>query len=180
MPPPRAPLTTPFRLVVAGSAGAKVRSAARLAASAGVLSGLHVTQRDDYPVTVKTGHCVSSLVLSPEEIHFSGIERPDVLVVLSDHGAAKAGRHASAMGDTDRVYAVRGVSLPPTRAQVVVLDPSEAATPLSPHQLSLYVLAVALLDRGVIAADALLAAAARVGNGHSEAALSAIRSASVR
>jgi len=116
-----------FRFVVAGSAGAKVRSTVRLVANAAVLFGLWVTQRDDYPVTVKSGHCVSALVLAQEEIQLAGIETPDALLVLSADGAAKVGRHLSAMRRDDRVFVLPGISLPATRAAVTTIDPAAAA-----------------------------------------------------
>jgi 2-oxoglutarate ferredoxin oxidoreductase subunit beta len=54
-------------IVIAGSAGGKVRSAARLLGQAATLCGLWAAQRDEYPVTVGTGHSVSDVVLSPQE-----------------------------------------------------------------------------------------------------------------
>jgi pyruvate/2-oxoacid:ferredoxin oxidoreductase beta subunit len=170
-------IDAPMRLVVAGSAGAKVRSAARLAARAAVLSGLRVTQRDDYPVTVQTGHCVSSLVLSPEEIHFSGVERPDVLLALSDQGAAKVTRQLATMRADDCVYVVPGVALPATRARVTVIDSAAARTSLSPKQVALYALTFVLLDTGLLSVDALTSAASSVGNGRSAAAVATVQAA---
>ena len=55
-------------------------------AGAAIRSGLFVTQRDDYPVTVKTGHVLSELVLSPEEILYAGVPAPDVALVLFPEG----------------------------------------------------------------------------------------------
>jgi len=74
---------------VAGKAGGKVRSNARTVAAAGVLSGLWATQRDDYPVTVKSGHSISEIILSPEEILYTGIERPDALIIVAEEGLNK-------------------------------------------------------------------------------------------
>jgi len=78
-----ATLEKPFHLVIAGAAGGKVRSSARLVGEAALLSGLWAAQRDDYPITVKTGHSIAELVLSPREIHFTGAARPDAMIVLS-------------------------------------------------------------------------------------------------
>ena len=61
-------LDRPMSLVVAGSAGGKVRSASRIVALGGIRSGLWAAQRDDYPVTVKSGHSVSELWIAPEEM----------------------------------------------------------------------------------------------------------------
>ena len=71
-PAPLQPLFTSslereFRLVIAGSAGGKVRSAAKIAGEAALLAGLWASQADDYPVTVKTGHSISELIFSPRD-----------------------------------------------------------------------------------------------------------------
>ncbi len=170
-------LRTPLRVVVAGSAGAKVRSAARLASRAALLSGLRVTQRDDYPVTVQTGHCVASLVLSPEEIHFSGVERPDVLLALSADGVARTARQLAAMGPGDRVFVLPGVALGATRATVTTIDPAQASGTLAPRQVALYALAVALLAMDALSEDVLLAAADAATGRHAAAANATVRRA---
>jgi len=154
-------LRAPFHLVVAGAAGAKVRSAARLVGEAALLSGLWAAQRDDYPITVKTGHSIAELVLSPHEIHYSGITRPDALIVLSHEGLAKVGAQLAAMVSTDRVFTVPDlVDSLMTRAQITVIDPKAAPSKLAPGRVSLYCVARALRDLGVLPVEALAAVAA--------------------
>jgi len=68
-----------FRMVIAGAAGGKVRSAGHLLGQGGLLSGLYATQRDDYPVTVMAGHSVCEVVLDTMPIGYTGIVRPNVL-----------------------------------------------------------------------------------------------------
>jgi len=95
-------LEEPLRIVAAGSAGAKVRSAVRLVGLAAIRSGLWATQRDDFPVTVKAGHSISQLVLSPEEMPPVGVAVPDVLVLVSADGLKKVGGMLEAMRSTPR------------------------------------------------------------------------------
>ena len=83
-----------FGLVVAGSAGMRVRSAVRALGRAAVRCGLWASQKDDYPITVMTGHSVSDLVLSPEPIDDLRVEAPDALIVLSEDGLARIGAMA--------------------------------------------------------------------------------------
>ena len=130
--------------VVAGSAGGRVRSAARLVALAAMRSGLWAAQRDDYPITVKSGHSVSEVIISPDEIHYSGIDKPDVLVVVSDDGVGKAGPYLATMESTDTVFVAAGLVLPETAAEVVALDPaaSEARIPKASLALALVAHAV--------------------------------------
>ena len=151
-----------FRLVVAGSAGGKVRSAARLVGEAALLSGLWAAQRDDYPITVQTGHSIAELVLSPSEIHYSGIARPDALIVLSRDGLSKVGAALASMLTGDRVFTLPDLVEPAmTRAQITVIDPKAAPSKLAPGRVSLYCVAKALQSLGTISIEALEAAASR-------------------
>lgn len=79
-------------LVLAGTAGERVQSAASLLGQAAMLCGLEVTQKNDYPVTQGTGFSVSEVILSPEEILFTGIEEPDAMLVVSEDGAKELER----------------------------------------------------------------------------------------
>ncbi len=154
-------LQRPFRLVIAGSAGGKVRSAARLVAEAAMLSGLWAAQRDDYPITVKTGHSISELILAPGEIEYSGITRPDALLAISAEGIAKAGRQLAAMTAEDRVFALPEVAGLKTRATVTLVDPSRAAGRIGGGQRVLFCAVRALLELGLLPLEALEAAARR-------------------
>ncbi len=144
-----------FQFVVAGSAGAKVRSAARLAAQAAILSGLWAAQRDDYPITVKSGASVSELIFSPRQIDYTGIHGPDALLLLSQDGLAKAGRHLEAMSPDGRVFALPALSQARTTAQVRVVDPARADRRIRPSQVSLFALAAALQQLELFPLEAL-------------------------
>ena len=75
--------------VLAGSAGGGVQSAAILLAQAGMLSGLYTTMKGEYPVTVGTGFSVAEVILSREPINYTGLEEPDVMIVVSNDGLQK-------------------------------------------------------------------------------------------
>jgi Pyruvate/2-oxoacid:ferredoxin oxidoreductase gamma subunit len=112
--------------MIAGAAGGKVRSTGHLLGRGAVLSGLHATQRDDYPVTVMTGHSACEVVLDTEPIGYTGITRPDVLIWVAEEGRAKARPRLAAMTAADRAY-VAGDLLSDdqpldTQAQVIPLD----------------------------------------------------------
>jgi Pyruvate/2-oxoacid:ferredoxin oxidoreductase gamma subunit len=77
-------------VVLAGSAGGGVQSAAMLLANAGTLSGLFSTMKGEYPVTVGTGFSIAEVILSTEEIHYTGLDKPDVLIIVSEDGLAVA------------------------------------------------------------------------------------------
>lgn len=179
-PPRRIPLlqpvalARPFRLVAAGSAGGKVRSATRLLAEAAVLSGLWVTQREDYPVTVKSGHSIAELVISPDEVLYTGIDRPDAMVLLSNDGLKKSGGMLRAMDKDGRVFALPGLPMPVTDAPVEVLTPGSTAR-LKPDAVGLFALAAAVRRLGLLPRSALDAAAKR--SSRAEANLATIAAA---
>ena len=123
----RANLTRPFRLVIAGKAGGKVRSTARLVAAGGVLCGLWATQQDDYPVTIMSGHSVSQVILSPEEILYAGVEKPDVLVITAAEGLAKASHFLHRMTPEDTVFVTPAFKEVVTPARKIEINPREAS-----------------------------------------------------
>jgi pyruvate/2-oxoacid:ferredoxin oxidoreductase beta subunit len=84
--PQRAPLAHPISIVLAGSAGERVQSAATTLCQAAAISGLHITQKNDNPVTQGSGFSTSEMWLSPSPIDFTGIEHPDFIVITSEDG----------------------------------------------------------------------------------------------
>lgn len=76
-------------VLIAGSAGGGVQSAARMLAGAGILSGLYTTMKNDYPITVGTGYSVAEVILSRDKIHYSGLESPDVIIIVTEDGMLK-------------------------------------------------------------------------------------------
>jgi 2-oxoglutarate ferredoxin oxidoreductase subunit beta len=144
-----------FNLVVAGSAGGKVRSAVRIAGLAGVVSGLRAAQRDDYPTTVKSGHSVSELILDPEEIYYTGISRPDALLVLTEDGYRKVTRYLPLMAEDDRLFILPAFAGVNTRAQVTVIDPSQSPLRLPRTNTTLAILAAVLKQLALFPSQAL-------------------------
>ena len=73
-------------VIVAGSAGERVQSAARKFCEAAIQCGLHCTQKNDTPVTQGSGFSLSEIIISPHEIFYMGIESPDAVIVVSEDG----------------------------------------------------------------------------------------------
>ena len=137
-------LERPMSIVIAGSAGGKVRSAARLVALGGIRSGLWAAQRDDYPVTVKAGHSVTELWLAPEEMPLAAVVSPDVLGIISADGYGKAGPYVAGMTAGDLVLTIPDYADIVTEARVVVIDPKAAATRIPKTSMGLVFLSAAL------------------------------------
>jgi len=81
-----AKLAGEMRLVIAGSAGERVQSAAALFCRAALAAGLFSTQKNDNPVTQGSGFSLSEICLSPRPIEYTGMESPDAVLVSSDEG----------------------------------------------------------------------------------------------
>lgn len=149
------PLDREFRLVIAGSAGGKVRSTARLAGEAALLAGLWSTQRDEYPVTVQTGHSLSELIFSPNEILYTGITRPDALVLVSEEGRKAAGRYLSALTPESWLFVSQEFGDLTTPAHKVVLDVEAAGVRSGKKNLGLLMVSAALRELGLFPVEAL-------------------------
>ena len=157
-------LEAPLSWVLSGAAGKRIGSAAGTLAKGAVLSGLWATQRNDYPVTVRTGFSLSEVILSPDEVLFTGIPTPDVVLDLFAEGHGKVAKRIAALPATARVY--RNPELPhvETAAQVVALD--FAAVPGFQRRKEawpLMAVAAAVRDTGAYPLDALREAAGERG-----------------
>ncbi len=108
--------------VLLGSAGQRIITAGEILCLAGLTAGLNTTQKNEYNITVLRGPSISELILSPEEIDYTGIERPSVIAALDQEGVdRRQGMFEHLSGDT-LVLQVRGVELPGTKAQVHQMD----------------------------------------------------------
>ena len=138
-----------FRLVIAGSAGGKVRSTARMLGEAAILSGLWAAQQDDYPVTVQTGHSISELIFSPAEILFTGVTRPDALVLATEDGRKASGRYLKALTAKSWLFTTSEFANLETPARKVVLDFAAMGIKGSKKNLALLMAASALQHLGL-------------------------------
>jgi pyruvate/2-oxoacid:ferredoxin oxidoreductase beta subunit/Pyruvate/2-oxoacid:ferredoxin oxidoreductase gamma subunit len=178
-----ADLERPVAVVIAGSAGAHVRTAGRLVGTAATLSGLWSTQRDDYPVTVRSGHSLSEVLISPEPILYTGIARPDVLFVLSEPGLAKVAAKIGAMKDDGWVFVTPELSphlepyLSPGQRERVRLLQLDELRGVARASLTLAAVAAGLASLDLLDPAALLDAAARISPAYAEPNQAAVRRA---
>lgn len=114
-------LQAPLGLVVAGSAGERVQSAARRFCEAAMRAGLWCTQKNDNPVTQGSGHSLAEVLVSPAEILYTGIDVPDVVLVISAEGLAEIAekRVIESLPAGSLVLADDSLVIPPTAARVV-------------------------------------------------------------
>jgi 2-oxoglutarate ferredoxin oxidoreductase subunit beta len=129
-PMPTRPIQTKYesdldrhlRVVIAGAAGKKINSAAALFCRGAVLSGLWTSQRNDYPVTVKSGHSISEVILSPNEISFTGITRPEIMLLLFKEGLTEVRSHLDAMNENDSLFINSDLLPIRTQAKLIPID----------------------------------------------------------
>jgi len=133
-------------IVIAGNAGQKIKSTATLFGQAAMLSGLEATQKDDYPITVMTGHSLAEIIISPERIEYTAIDDPDYFVVLSQEGLERARGRIERLSETCTVYADEKLTLPATSANVVRLPFVETAGKVSRLSVAAVALAALLQD----------------------------------
>ena len=115
-------LSRTLRIILAGAAGQKIASTGSILGTAAVLSNLWATKRDDYPVTVMTGHSVSEIILSPTEIFYTGIDKPEVLLALAPEGIEACKNQLESLTDASVLYARKELLPIRTKAQVFPLD----------------------------------------------------------
>jgi pyruvate/2-oxoacid:ferredoxin oxidoreductase beta subunit/Pyruvate/2-oxoacid:ferredoxin oxidoreductase gamma subunit len=167
-------LDRPAALMLAGSAGGKVQSAARLIANAAIRSGLWVTQEDDYPVTVRSGHSVVQLTMAPTPQPLLPVGSPDALVLLSADGLAKTRPILRRMDRDALVVTTPEFPDVETNARVVVLDPKNAPERIGKATLAA-AMAIAALDRLEWFDIAALDGAARATAPYTEENVKAVR-----
>jgi pyruvate/2-oxoacid:ferredoxin oxidoreductase beta subunit/Pyruvate/2-oxoacid:ferredoxin oxidoreductase gamma subunit len=141
-------------IIVAGSAGQKIRSTATLLGRAAMMSGLDATQKDDYPITVMTGHSLAELIFSRRPIEYTAIESPDYLLVISEDGLRKTRDRFQQLPSTCTVYAEQSLDLPPTKARVVRRAMAEAAARTGRQSTAVIAVAAMLQHTGLFPLEA--------------------------
>ncbi len=152
-------------VTIAGSAGEGGQLAAELLAMAGIASGLNVTKKGEYPITVGTGFSVSEVILSHDEINYTGIESPDVMIITSQDGLDKVKGQIN-----EKSYIIADSSLEIAGCEKVIKKDFRKIS--GKKSASLSAVTYWLFQSGIIPVDALKAAAAK--HKHSEILLTAI------
>jgi pyruvate/2-oxoacid:ferredoxin oxidoreductase beta subunit len=113
-------------IILAGAAGAKIASAASIFCMGAILSGLDVSKRDDYPVTVKSGHSIAEIILSPEKILFSSITKPNLMIILFMEGLIKSQPFIKQLSEKDYIILSSVLPYVDTRARKIIIDFNKA------------------------------------------------------
>jgi Pyruvate/2-oxoacid:ferredoxin oxidoreductase gamma subunit len=118
----KAPQAGRQEVVLLGSAGQRVITAGELLCIAGLTAGLKTTQKNEYNITVLRGPSISELILSPEEIDFSGIDNPTVMVALAQEGVDRRRDLFERLAKDALIIQIGGVNLPASKARIHRVD----------------------------------------------------------
>ncbi len=117
-----APTADRQEVVILGSAGQRVLTAGEIMGYAGLFAGLKTTQKNDYPITVLRGYSISELILSPQDILYTGIAKPSVVLALGQEGVNRRRDIFSSLDDGTLIIQAVGIDLPTSRARVRRID----------------------------------------------------------
>ena len=109
-------------VILLGSAGQRVITAGEILCLAGLTAGLNTTQKNDYNITVLRGPSISELILAPEEIDFTGIEKPSVIIALAQEGVDRRRHLFEHLASDDLILQVKGVQIPTCNASIKQVD----------------------------------------------------------
>lgn len=109
-------------VVVLGAAGQRIQTAGDILCIAGISAGLRVTQKNDYGIAVLTGPSISEIILSPDEIDYTGITKPTAVVALAPEGVNRRKGLFDQLDPSCVVVQAAGVEIPTTQARVVSMD----------------------------------------------------------
>lgn len=111
-------LSQPISVLVGGSAGEGVQTAAKTFAQAAMRTGLEVSKKGEYPVTVGSGFSTTEVIMSPRKIEFTGIDSPDNVIMVSSAGLNHSYSEVQSM-QSGLFIADQSLELPKNGAEVI-------------------------------------------------------------
>jgi Pyruvate/2-oxoacid:ferredoxin oxidoreductase gamma subunit len=118
----KAPQVGRREVILLGSAGQRIITAGEILCIAGLTAGLRTTQKNEYNITVLRGPSISELILSPEEIDYTGIEMPSVVVALDREGVDRRRSLFKHLEKDVLVIQISGVTIPAGKARIHQVD----------------------------------------------------------
>ncbi len=117
-----APIRKRCDVLLLGSAGQYINTVGEILCLAGMSGGLHVSQKNDYPITVLRGHSIAEVVLDRQPIEYTGIGNPAVVLCVAAEGVARRTKVFSTLSEDAVVVKDSKLTLPETRAKVINID----------------------------------------------------------
>jgi hypothetical protein len=79
-------------------------------------------QKNEYNITVLRGPSISELIFSPEEIDYTGIQRPGVVIALAREGIDRRKNLFKQLDSDALVLQADGVEVPACSARILPID----------------------------------------------------------
>ncbi|MCX7954365.1 MAG: thiamine pyrophosphate-dependent enzyme [Bacteroidales bacterium] len=115
-------LNEQIQIVLSGSAGEGIQSAASILCRAAMLQGYNVTQKGTYPVTVGVGFSNAEVNISPYEIFYHGLYHPKYLIVTSIDGLEFSKNTIKNLPESSTLLIDDSLELPETKAKVIKIS----------------------------------------------------------
>jgi Pyruvate/2-oxoacid:ferredoxin oxidoreductase gamma subunit len=112
------PVSQRQEVIMLGSAGQRIITAGEILCLAGLTAGLNTTQKNEYNITVLRGPSISELILSPQEIDYTGIESPGVIVALDQEGVDRRKDLFKNLDSDTLVLQAEAVEIPACNARI--------------------------------------------------------------
>jgi 2-oxoglutarate ferredoxin oxidoreductase subunit beta len=116
------PIGGRYEVVILGSAGQRVQTAGRILAVAGALSGLHISQKSEYNITVLRGPSSTELVFDVNPVDFKGIRNPDIVIAIGPEGVKSRESIFGLLDESALVIHAADLSVPETGASRLSVD----------------------------------------------------------
>ena len=117
--------------------------------------GLNATQKNDYPITVKTGHSLSEIIISRKRIDYTGIDSPEYLLIISKEGLKKVEKIIAYLDENCTLLADESLVIPETKAKVKKLPFDVTAKKISRQSVATIAFAALLKDSNMFPLQAL-------------------------
>ena len=109
-------------VIIMGSAGQRIITAGEVLCLAGLFAGLQTTQKNEYNITVLRGHSITEVILSPGDIGYTGITRPDVVLAVSQEGVDRQRHIFDDLDHRSLIIVSSEINLPSCNAEVRPID----------------------------------------------------------
>jgi len=105
-------------LLILGAAGQFINTTAEILSLAAMSSGIFVTQKNDYPITVLRGHSIAELVFDIQPIGYTGMTQPKIVLCVAQEGVDRRKSIFKTLDATTEVLIWPGIDIPATMAKV--------------------------------------------------------------
>ncbi len=145
-------------VVILGSAGQRIITAGEVLCLSGLTAGLKVAQKNEYDITVLRGPSISELILSPEEIGYTGIDQPNVILALSQEGVDRKQSLFDGIDANTLIIQAQGIDIPSCNARIRRMEVKSWG--IKAHDWALAALAVMAKLNSVVSLEMLRSALA--------------------